>query len=527
MQHPPYTTIEQARIMPLSAALSQYDMPQRTDIMLQGIEGDICVFEEDAFFSSLDLDALFHTGKLVGAYFKGNLAVDTFLVQPETEYGPFVYVLGHVTAKNIYLGGGYIHFHGNVTVGQTLVAGTYNHGFSAIDGDIDAEAIISNDHGFDHRAANVKKGILLINNESRNDPPFDPAEVLHKRYWNKEELCVNTDHLLKAVKAGTSVLSAGAGTSPIVKRMEKAAASKAKRADLSKLKLTAVPPELFQLRDVKQVSLSGNPLTGLGEELTTLTQLHTLDLSYCNLSTLPAVVTKLTSLESLDLSNNALTDIPASFAALTNLKKLVIDRCQLATIPAVLKELPHLEVLDIEEQGEEVLSIIDGGFHQLKELHIWGDLHAPLPKLERLYLRRRALLQLPESLRASKKLKLLHIGASRQLEALPEWLPELQQLEDLSLFLHGRLNIAILEQLPKLKTLYIDHDNYSFPKTQIDQLLAVPGWTSLYIKELNDVTVLKQIVDRPNLKKLVMKAVFHETEIDIAEVRAQLALTIG
>lgn len=527
MQNHPYTTIEQARIVPLSEALSKYDMPQRTDIMLEGIEGDICVFEEDAFFKSLDLDALFNTGKLAGAYFKGNLTVETFLIQPEIEYGPFVYVLGNVTAKNIYLGGGYIHFHGNVTVEQTLVGGTYNHGFSEIDGEIQAAAIIANDHGFDYRAANVKKGILLINNESLNNPPFDPAEVLNKRYWDKDECSVQTDHLLKAVKEGIAVLSAGAGTSPVAKRMEKAATSKARRADLSKLKLTTVPAELFQMQDVQQVSLSRNPLTGLSAEMTTLTRLHTLDLSYCELSTLPDVVTQLSTLETLDLSNNQLTELPASFAALTQLKKLVIDRCNLATIPAVLKEFPNLEVLDIEAQGEEILSVIDGGFYNLKELHIWGDLNAPLPKLERLYMRRRALLQLPESLRTSKKLKLLHIGDSRQLQTLPAWLPELQQLEDLSLFLHSRLDVGILAQLPKLKTLYIDHDKHSVPKAQLEQLLAIPGWTTLYIKEIEDVTVVKQIVERPNLKKLVMKGVFHETEMDIEEVRAHLRLTIG
>lgn len=528
MDHPqPYTTIDSARIMTLLEALEQYKTPSVSTYMLDGLTGDFYVFDEDAHFESMDLDKMFYTKGKCGALFRGNLTVDSYIIQPETDFGPFILVLGNVTAKNFFMGGSYIHIEGNATIGQTLYAGCYNHGASEINGLIEAEVILSYDHMFNFKSANVKRGVWISEIELEGQPEHDPADVLNKGYWNKEEESVNTDNVLKAIKKGQSILKPGPTASPVQKRLEKAILSKNKRADLSKLKLKTLPKELFEVKDLQQLNLSFNPIEITGDELATLEQLHTIELAECQLEEVPSVLSKMPWLESIKLSNNNIPSLPDSFSALQRLKKVYLYNCRLTVIPAVLKTLPNLETLNIDYQQDDVMLSIDEVFPSLKQLSIRGDLNVSQPLLEELEISKRSTKEVPETLRASKKLKKLDLSAAAVLSGLPDWLAELKQLDEIAITVHPNFqNIQVLSALPKLKTVWISFAGQIIPKAFLE-LLDVPQWSELYIKgNLDDSSIAKQILSRPNLKKLEKYTSFGTETVNIAEERKWLRITV-
>ena len=70
--------------------------------------------------------------------------------------------------------------------------------------------------------------------------------------------------------------------------------------DLSRRGLTALPTEIAQLTNLKQLRLSGNQLTALPAEIAQLTNLQTLWLSRNQLTALPPEIGQLTNLQTAD-----------------------------------------------------------------------------------------------------------------------------------------------------------------------------------------------------------------------------------
>ncbi|BAV07949.1 Leucine rich repeat-containing protein [Filimonas lacunae] len=520
--------LKNARVMPLEEAIKTYQLPQAGDHLYDGMENNIYVFEADAFFDKLDLDALFYDAKHNGAIFLGNLTVEEYIFQRELDYGPFTYVKGTTTAKNIYLGGGHTHLHGNVTVTQSFLAGSYNHGYTSVDGTIEAEVLFCYDHGFEFTPSRLKKGYFLTDIEDNNIPVTEPNIVLQKKYWDKEDQRLLTDKLLAAMKAGKSVIESTKSVPPLVSRLEKAKQSKNKRADLSKLRLKALPAELLQWEDVQQLNLAYNPITTIGTEITQLKQLKVLELESCELETFPEAITQLTELEQLDLTFNPLSELPSSFASLQQLKKLYLANCMFQQLPETLSHLPNLEVLNADFQRGIAELDIKEGFSQLKELTLFGDLQVALPKLERLSISLKATPALPASITGCKKLKKLDIKSARYLKGFPDELANLKQLDELSFYLHNKFdNIAVLQQLPKLKTLFVAFDYWEPIPDTFAQLLEIPQWSVLYINGFfKDEALIKQILSRTNLTKLVMVYQQGQDVVDIENERKWLNITI-
>jgi internalin A len=100
----------------------------------------------------------------------------------------------------------------------------------------------------------------------------------------------------------------------LLKVIEEVKASKATALDLSLNKLTALPPELFQLRYLTWLNLSGNQLNSLPSAISKLTNLTWLDLSGNQLNSLPLEICKLPELETLRLGDNPLVSPPLEIA---------------------------------------------------------------------------------------------------------------------------------------------------------------------------------------------------------------------
>lgn len=171
--------------------------------------------------------------------------------------------------------------------------------------------------------------------------------------------------------------------------------------DLSRLSLTAVPPELGQLTALTSLSLSDNHLAALPPELGQLKALTHLYLTYNQLTALPPELGQLTALKVLDLNNNQLTALPPELGQLRALEVLKLGGNQLTILP------PEL-----------------GNVRELTELRLGGN----------------QLSALPPELGLLRALTLLSLG-DNQLTALPLELVQLTALN--ALFLHGNPSLDL------------------------------------------------------------------------------------
>ena len=139
-------------------------------------------------------------------------------------------------------------------------------------------------------------------------------------------------------------------------------APKLKTLALTDNRLSDLPDELCECKELQTLSLGQNSLTSLPDALGALGKLKTLVLAHNRLVALPESMCALQSLQQLDASHNKLRALPAAFGAL----------CMLA----------HADLSDNELGGEGLPDGL-GALKRLKELDLHGNaplvVHARLP----------------------------------------------------------------------------------------------------------------------------------------------------
>ena len=128
----------------------------------------------------------------------------------------------------------------------------------------------------------------------------------------------NTYELLSVKRISPEVIR----TRQLEKAREKIRRAKKKRQfvlSLAGLGLTDVPPELWDLTELRSLSLTRNNLFKLPEGIGSLKNLTKLDLSYNQLMTLPTTLANLKSLNTFDLTSNLVTGVPMELRNLTQL----------------------------------------------------------------------------------------------------------------------------------------------------------------------------------------------------------------
>jgi Leucine-rich repeat (LRR) protein len=185
---------------------------------------------------------------------------------------------------------------------------------------------------------------------------------------------------------------------------------------LNRMELATIPPEVFQLPNLKE-----------------------LDLSYNTVEELPPDIFRLSNLEKLVLSNNRIQRLPLEFEKLTLLREIRLDHNQMTVWPEVLHRLPRLEKIGLNHNRLESIPRETGPFPCLLDLSIAHNKLKELPAgigrwqaLRSLDLSHNQLGKIPADLGQCRELDHLNLGHNR-LRQLPPGLENLQKLRFLNL----------------------------------------------------------------------------------------------
>jgi len=110
-----------------------------------------------------------------------------------------------------------------------------------------------------------------------------------------------------------------------------------KHVNLDGWNLESIPPEIFNLKNLKSLSLEFNHITEIAHDISKLTSLKYLYLCYNCLKTLPENIGLLNSLKSLNIIHNNISNLPNSMENLKNLKYIYVRGTQINQTPEFLK----------------------------------------------------------------------------------------------------------------------------------------------------------------------------------------------
>lgn len=139
-----------------------------------------------------------------------------------------------------------------------------------------------------------------------------------------------------------------------------------KRLDLSKQKLSKVPADVFQLKNLYELVLSKNKLTRIPDEISQLKKLRILRVDRNKIESLPESIGSLQYLEILDINRSDMFYLPESLGNCSSLERIIAWDTNLSTLPASLKKCTQLMYIDLRNimfskaQQEELEKMLPG-----------------------------------------------------------------------------------------------------------------------------------------------------------------------
>ena len=228
-------------------------------------------------------------------------------------------------------------------------------------------------------------------------------------------------------------------------------------------RLTAIPQEIFQLTNLKELHLSNNQITAIPDAIANLANLTTLSLWENQITAIPDAIANLANLTTLVLSGNQITAIPEAIANLANLTELYLSGNQITAIPDAIANLANLTTLSLN--SNQITAIPDVLEH--------------LPKLKKLDLRRNPLPISPEILGVPELYK--DPGAVEDIFNYLRQLRsgEVRPLNEAKLILVGQGSVGKTSLIKKLV-----HNRYNPTEPQTDGLNVEPWEIQVNSKEI-------------------------------------------
>ena len=157
--------------------------------------------------------------------------------------------------------------------------------------------------------------------------------------------------------------------------------------------LSDLPESISNLVNLQKLYLSHNKLIRISRSIGDLRNLQDFTVDHNLLTECPEFIGQLTLLENIDLSFNHLSALPSSIGFLKNLSKLSVTNNKLSQLPREIGSLKNLVCLDVTHNQLSSLPVETGH----------------MPRLKQLYLRHNNIGELPV-FAFSNELKELHIG---------------------------------------------------------------------------------------------------------------------
>jgi hypothetical protein len=157
----------------------------------------------------------------------------------------------------------------------------------------------------------------------------------------------------------------------VLERIESAKASGGKEIDLSGLSLTALPPELTELKELESLNLDGNSFSTIPKGLHLFPELQSLNLASNKLVHLDLRLLDCPNLRSLDLDDNEITFIPGHIEQLKQLEHFSAKYNPIQYVPGSMGGLPLKQIIIPDHR----LETVPLGWNKLVEL--WGQYDQP------------------------------------------------------------------------------------------------------------------------------------------------------
>ncbi len=141
--------------------------------------------------------------------------------------------------------------------------------------------------------------------------------------------------------------------------------------------ITSLPASIGELQALQELNLSFTKLTHLPNEIGNLKNLTELELAASMITSLPASIGELQALQELNLRSPKLTHLPNEIGNLKNLTKLNLACSRITSLPASIGELQALQELDLEYAKLAHVPNEIGIFKNLTKLKLAGS----MPKL--------------------------------------------------------------------------------------------------------------------------------------------------
>ena len=222
-------------------------------------------------------------------------------------------------------------------------------------------------------------------------------------------------------------------------------------------RLTAIPQEIFQLANLKELHIPFNKITVIPDAIANLANLTSLDLGSNKITEIPDEITNLANLTRLDLYDNQITVIPDAITQLVNLTSLVLWGNKIMVISDEITNLANLTRLDLYDNQITAIPDAITQLANLTSLVLWGnkitaipDAISQLANLQKLDLRNNKITAIPDAISQLANLQKLDLRNNR-ITAIPDAISKLANLT--SLVLYSNQITAIPNAISKLTNL--------------------------------------------------------------------------